>query len=100
MEFTNPNWDFVEQNKSYDVSVEVVGYRPWNGIAYGIERRNEKGVIISALKAEFLRDLARAPSAIISIGTKVRLRLSFYGSSAALDGIIACQKQRDAQIVR
>lgn len=91
---SNPAWRSLENGATYRLSIRPRGARNWNGEFAAFDGPNEKALIISGLKVEFLQDLARASAMSVHVGDRHVTQVSLAGSRNALTEMLTCQKDR------
>jgi hypothetical protein len=92
--FINPNWRFIETRKFYELQIQAHGYRSWRGYGSGVERPNEKGLLVFGVKKRFLQDFAQASEVLLSLNRGVLTRINISGSSDALEKLASCQQHQ------
>jgi serine protease Do len=89
--FTNPLWKSIGVGQNYALRMQARGGRSWVGNFIGTERKDEKGVVSTNIKLDFLVDFARAGGISVFVDGKPIGRLSLVGSRAALDAAASCK---------
>lgn len=87
--FTNPAWRSIETARDYKIMLRA-GATNWSGNFAGIERNNEKGVILFGMKTQFLSDFASAGQLGVFLDGASVTRVRLNGSSAALNAVMEC----------
>lgn len=97
--FSNPKWKAIEAEGRYEIQIIKRG-RNWEGKFYGFERDNERGIYLTGLKDEFIRELVRSGNLRLLVSPKPEAEgwrrvfdLSFDGSGDAMEEIVNCQKK-------
>jgi S1-C subfamily serine protease len=88
--FTNPKWKSIDVGQQYAIQLRARGRASWVGNFVGTARKDEKGIIISNVKIDFLIDFAKAGGISVFIEGKPVTRLSLGGSNSAIDAAYTC----------
>lgn len=89
---SNPRWRSVQAGKRYEVVLIATNAGRWNGTFTGGDAGDEKSLVATNLKEDFMVDIGRAGSLDVRFQGKSIARLSLSGSMAALGAVIDCQK--------
>ena len=95
---SNPNWRSIDAGKQYKLQILAHGGGRWLGDFHGLDLGDEKSLIATHLKVNFMTDLARAGGLEVIFQNKSIARLSLSGSMAALDAVVDCQKELNARL--
>ncbi len=71
--FTNPNWNWVEVGKTYELTLVTAPYTRWRGNFVGIQTDSAKGLASLALNVGFQYEIARAYVLSVDFGPAVAL---------------------------
>jgi hypothetical protein len=92
--FTNPNWRSIEPRKFYELQIQALGSHGWRGYGSGVERPNEKGLLVFGVKRRFLQEFAQASGVVLLLNKEVLTRTNISGSSDAIEKLMSCQEHR------
>ncbi len=96
--FTNPDWRFIEPRKFYEVEIQVAGSPRRKGYGSGVERSNEKGVLVFAVRRQVLEELGERSGLALSVNKGDPAFVNISGSSDAMAKLAACQQGRNVAL--